>query len=192
MSVDKLTATLLKLVQFFDHKNIPYMIMGGYAVGLWAVPRATFDIDLTIQVAAERIPDLCSALERRGFTVPEEHVKGFLNSLQGMPKFRIQLNDIIPPLDIDIFLVATPYQEEAFSRRRQVSLLRRRIWLMSPKDLVLHKLIAARQKDVAAIEDILAVVQGLDVTYMRRWAGVLDIRGRLEDCLRRAGIVTRR
>ena len=89
-----------------------------------------------------------------------------------------------PPIDIDLFLVTTDYQREAFSRRRLVAIDDGKVWCMAPEDLILHKLIAGRDRDKADISDLLMFARPLDLGYLRRWAPVLGVQDLLESKIR--------
>lgn len=60
--------------------------------------------------------------------------------------------------------------------------------VLGPEDLILHKLMAARDRDMADVAEILALTRELDVAYLRRWAPVLAVGDALEDRLKRAGL----
>ncbi len=176
---------LHEIVRVLDELDIPYQLMGGLAVRVWSFPRATFDIDLTLSSSPERLPALIGSLERGGFMVPEPFRSGFLDQLHGMNKVKVQLYQADrPPIDIDLFLVTTEYQRSAFSRRRQVELEDRKLWCMSPEDLILHKLIAGRDRDKADVSDLLMAARPLDLDYLRRWARALGVIELLESKIR--------
>lgn len=89
---------------------------------------------------------------------------------------------------IDLFLVTTDYQRSAFGRRRSAKLSGADVWTIAPEDLILHKLMAARERDLADIGEILAMTRELDLPYLRRWAQALGVTDGLEERLRRAGL----
>lgn len=92
------------------------------------------------------------------------------------------------PIRVDFFLARSIYQRAAFSRRREVTLLGRQCWVMAPEDLILHKLVAARHKDLAAVEDILSVnseAGRLDLGYLKAWAEKLSVAEPLSKLLER-------
>jgi hypothetical protein len=176
---------LHELVGILDERKIPYQLMGGLAVRFWAFPRATFDIDLTLSVSTDRLPGLFLSLERAGFTVPEPFRSGFVDQLRGMNKVKVQLyRPDRPPIDIDLFLVTIEYQRTAFARRRLVKMDDQSIWCMTAEDLILHKLIAGRDRDKADVSDLLMAAQPLDLEYLRRWAQVLGVLELLESKIR--------
>ncbi len=58
---------------------------------------------------------------------------------------------------------------------------------MSAEDLILHKLLAKRHKDLAAVEEIFEVHEtgSLDLDYLRRWAKRLSVEEPLARFLNR-------
>src|SRR5206468_3706475 len=101
----------------------------------------------------------------------------------GMPlvKFRLFLEG--RGVDIDLFLAESRFQQELLVRRRQVNLDGVSVWLISPEDLVLLKLLAGRPRDIADIGDILFTLGQLDEIYMRLWARQLGVLDALEKIL---------
>jgi hypothetical protein len=69
------------------------------------------------------------------------------------------------------------------------------VWLPSPEDVVLNKLEWYRKADRISerqwldVQGVLKVQRGLlDLGYMRKWAGELDIADLLDEALCEAGI----
>ena len=58
-----------------------------------------------------------------------------------------------------------------------------RVWLISPEDLILLKLLAGRHRDRGDIADIVFTQGQLDADYMRQWADRLGVRDALENVL---------
>lgn len=179
MTADPVVQTMFAVLALFEKKRVAYMLMGGLASRTWGLPRATFDVDFTLAMGPDQVAPFCSGLEKAGFSVPEIHLKGFADTLQGMLKFSFQDVRFPRPVPVDIFLVTTPYQREAFSRRRQMAFDGRMLWMISPEDLILHKLIAGRHKDLSDIDDVLLVQGQVDRAYLRKWADALGVTGLL-------------
>ena len=88
----------------FDRLQVPYAIMGGWAVRMYGLPRPTPDVDFTIAIERKRLPELYDTATDVGFTVPEQFVAGGVDTVAGMPlvKFRLYLVD--RGIDVDVFL----------------------------------------------------------------------------------------
>ena len=177
---------LADLVQSFDMLHVEYMVMGGIAVRFWGVPRPTFDLDFTLALTHEQVPPVLRGLEDRGYTIPEYHQEGFLDRLADMQKFSVTRYAEGRELKVDLFLVTTEYQREAFSRRIRKAINGTQAWVISPEDLILHKLIAGRERDLADVSDILVLMPDVDRAYLHKWAKVLGVEAQLEKKLSRA------
>jgi hypothetical protein len=178
-----LQSVLERVLGALDRTSIPYMIMGGFAVRAWGIPRPTYDVDLTLQTDADALERFLAVAESDGFLVPEEHRKGFQDTLAGMSKIRIQRFEDRTVWDIDLFLVTTDYQRAAFPRRRKVRFLGTERWTMAPEDLILHKLLARRRKDLLDVEEIFQVCTDMDTAYLKSWAGALGVSAALSEFL---------
>jgi len=176
--------TLFRLIDVLDAEQVPYALMGGMAVQVLAVPTPTYDIDLTVDLSEDEMPGVIAVLGDAGFTVPEAYSQGLLDSVHGMPKIHIlAFGAQGQSVEVDIFLASTQLQRTAFARRQQGPLHGRSVWVFSPEDLILLKLIAWRYKDRAAIQNILITCTDLDADHLRRWAAELEVSDRLEQAL---------
>jgi hypothetical protein len=178
-----LVDTLHAFAGLFEGLAIPYAIMGGWAVRVYALPRPTFDVDFTIVIDRDHLPELYAAAEQAGFTVPEQYRNGWVDSVASMPlvKFRLYLDE--RGIDIDIFLAESEYQMNLMERRVQHRVGNATAWFVTAEDLILLKLIAGRTRDRADIDDLLIARSELDEPYLRRWAGPLGVEQRLDEVL---------
>jgi hypothetical protein len=178
-----LAETVREFAELFDGMAVPYAVMGGLAVRAYGIPRATYDVDFTAAVPRNRLPDLYAAVADLGYTVPEPYSAGWVDAVAGMPlvKFRHYLAD--RGIDIDVFLAESAFQVQLLSRRRREDVDGLIVWLVSPEDLVLLKLIAGRPRDIADIGDVLFIQGRLDEAYMRQWAATLGVLDALERSL---------
>jgi hypothetical protein len=178
-----LTQAVADLTGLFEQMGLPYAVMGGFAVRAFGIPRATYDVDFTLAIDRTRLAELCQAVGRLDYTVPEPYLSGWIDQVKGLPlvKFRLYLES--RGADIDVFLAESPYQEVVLDRRRREEVEGRSVWPVSPEDLVLLKLFAGRPRDIADIGDVMFTQRQLDVAYMRNWAGQLGLRDELERVL---------
>jgi hypothetical protein len=181
--VNDLVGTLHAFGRLFDRLGIPYAIMGGWAVRVYALPRPTYDVDFTILLDRSRLPQLYAAAEEAGFTVPEQYRGGWIDAVAEMPLVKFRLYLAGHGIDVDIFLAESDYQRELMRRRVQHSVAGASAWFISAEDLILLKLIANRPRDRADIDDLLLARSELDEPYLRRWAGPLGVEKQLEEVL---------
>ncbi len=169
----------------FEGMGIRYAVMGGIAVRVYGIPRPTYDIDFTVALDRSRLPEFYRAVGNLGYTVPEPYLQGWIDRVADLPLVKARLYLADQGIDVDLFLAESPYQEELLRRRRREPVADSQVWLVSPEDLILLKLLAKRQRDFADIGDVLFTQGQLDEAYLRRWAKPLGILPELEQVLTR-------
>ncbi len=175
---------LWEIVESLESKQIDYVVMGGLAVRTLAIPRPTNDVDLTIACDFQLLPELLQTWESECIQVPHIYRTGWVDRIAGMPLIKLKTQvDSDHSVDLDIFLCETNFQRSLLTRRQRVEIEEHVIWIVSPEDLVLLKLIANRPRDLIDVADILFVQGQLDEPYMRHWAAKLEITERLEKAL---------
>src|SRR5512142_2333428 len=58
--MDEHPELLAHLISVLEEMRVPYMIGGSVALGVWASPRPTHDLDVVIDLPLGRIPEFCS------------------------------------------------------------------------------------------------------------------------------------
>ncbi|MEX1026679.1 MAG: DUF6036 family nucleotidyltransferase, partial [Candidatus Paceibacterota bacterium] len=178
---DYLVQPLRDFVRLFEELDIPYAIMGGIAVGAHGIPRPTHDLDFTISIERQRLPDLYAAAEQLGYSVPDAFAAGGVDLVAEMPLVRVRQWVEGKAIDIDIFLAESDFQENVLARRVRMEVDAGVAWLVSAEDLILLKLIASRPRDIGDIFDVFLAQGQLDEEYLRKWAAELGVADRLRD-----------
>jgi predicted nucleotidyltransferase len=178
-----LAEVLRDFAALFERMGTQYAVMGGMAVRVYGIPRPTQDIDFTLAIKRTSLPAFFQAVQDLGYTVAEEYARGWVDSVAGMPLVKVRLYLEGRGIDIDIFLAESRFQEQLLARRRREQMDGLGVWLVTPEDLILLKLLAGRPRDLADIADILFMQGKLDETHMRDWAQQLGIRAELERVL---------
>lgn len=163
--------------------DLVYAVIGGIAVRAYGIPRPTYDIDFTLAITRDRLPELFDAAEHDGYTVADTYRSGWVDSVAEMPLVKVRCYIQGKGVDVDIFLAENDFQREILNRRKLVETPDGDVWLASPEDVVLLKLLANRGRDLSDVNDILFAQGSLDDEYLRRWASWLDIGTRLEEAL---------
>jgi hypothetical protein len=147
----------------FDEDGIPYAVGGALALGVWAVPRATKDVDISAFVTDSDLPRVFDSLERAGVMVDRSTS---VADVARIGLFKGRLGRII----IDVFVSQHP-QYAAMQRRtiRVTDAAGVSTAFLSPEDLAIHKLVFGRPKDIADLEGLFARRTDLDVAYVRHW-----------------------
>lgn len=181
--MSNLADTLLSLVEVLDELSIPYSIMGGVAVRAFGVPRPTYDVDLNIVVERRRLSELFDRLRAIDYVIPEPYQTGWVDEVQGLKVLKLRRYFGQESMDVDLFLVESEFQREVMARRLKSEAEEHVVWLVSPEDLILFKLLAGRPRDLGDVFDVLFMQGPLDEAYMRRWAVELGIEDKLERAL---------
>jgi hypothetical protein len=175
--------TLRDFVQVLESLELPYAIMGGFAVRVYGIPRSTQDVDVIVLCGDETLQSLFQLLEDRGYAVDEVYKHGWKDAVAGMPLVKCKRYVGAHPIDVDIFLCESPFQRSLIDRRRRDIAEDQAYWLVSPEDLILLKLAAARQRDYLDAADVVFTQGQLDEDYMRKWADRLGVLNKLEELL---------
>ena len=162
-----------------EHQGLAYAIGGAIALGFYAAPRATIDVDVNVfTVPPKELPRALVALAEAGFTADEAP-----DSLQARATSEGQFRGHLAGLRVDVFVPAIAYYAELATRRREVLLLSRPAWILGPEDLVVLKMMFFRRKDLADVEAVLRE-QGsrLDRQFIR--AKLIELVGPEDERLR--------
>ena len=148
-----------------DRIGVRYALVGGLAVSAWAVPRATRDADLWVELELKRF-ELEAALSESGFEVP-----AMTEELEQFGVFRSK--HLATGVFVDMFNAVGPLGEAILSRRKAGQLGGQIIWLASPEDVAVLKAFSDRPRDV---DDLVALLRitSLDLAYVQDWAQTLD------------------
>lgn len=161
-------------LELFD---IPYMITGGSAVGFWGHIRTTMDIDVVIQIYMNKIEPFLKSIENEAYINVEEAKKDILNKSM----FNIILNDTCFKIDLIPLDEKNDYEIEKFKRRIKFKFHNRKVFIISPEDLIISKLIwnksaGGSERQIKDCESILKLNrENLDLAYIKEWIKVLKI-----------------
>jgi len=179
-------SVFLAAIEAAESGPFPYMLYGGLAAALWGEPRYTEDVDLVLFIPEREALKFLRAAAKAGFSVDEGLA---LQQLQLSGWARLPLGEERSPWHLDLTLGDSPFDRSALARRKEVKLFDRRAWVASPEDLIIYKLVSARDRDMMDIRQIGKRQRNLDAGYLRKWAawwereGIAGIRRRVETVL---------
>jgi hypothetical protein len=160
---------LLRVADALSELQLPYMIIGAFALSAWGRPRATLDLDLIIQ--APEIPDaVVRSLYARGFRPDKQWEKYNPNIRAFHKRFRSGRTAL------DILLKRDAHDAAAFLRRKKKRFDGRYLWFPSAEDLLIQKLRVGRPQDFIDATGIIDRMRGkLDRRYLIKWARKLGL-----------------
>jgi hypothetical protein len=129
-----------------NKKNVKYLLLGGWAVGIYGAPRATADLDVFIATDDANINKLQAALYSFGApTVPKEHFREIGRV------FRMGRS----PIRIEIINHASGISfQSCYRRRKTIAVDNIAISIISVDDLLKNKKASGREKDIADIRNL--------------------------------------
>jgi hypothetical protein len=177
---------LLQMAEMMEAAGIPFMVVGSHSSTMHSQPRTTNDVDLVVDPTAEQLDRFLNALGEdfyvsRAAAQEALHNRSIFNVIDLQTGWKVDL----------IVRKNRPFSIKEFGRRQQHVKQGRSLPFASPEDVILTKLewdrITPSEKQVRDALNV-AVVQWprLDMDYLRKWAKVLAVEGKLEEVLRNA------
>jgi predicted nucleotidyltransferase len=159
---------LKRIACMLDELEIDYMVIGGQAVLLHGEPRLTRDIDITLGVDRSQLQRILDCAIKWGFKSVIENAEDFVR------RTNVLLLEDETRQRLDLIFSFSQYEAEALNRAVVQEVGGYPVRFISAEDLILHKLVAGRPRDLDDIRGILIRKQGLlDLDYLRRWARLL-------------------
>ena len=180
------------IVEALEQIGVAYHIGGSVASSMNGIPRLTIDIDMVADLKLQHVQPLINRLTNQ-YYIDADAVR---DAIRRKSSFNAIHLDTM--LKVDVFIPkARLFDQEELHRVRLKSLMKdaRPFYIASPEGTILNKLewykmgggVSDRQWN-----DILGVlkVQGtnLDMPYLHRWAGALEVADLLQRALIDAGL----
>lgn len=137
-----------ELLALFNENHVEYMIVGGYALAFYGVPRSTGDLDIWICPNAENAQCILAALSQFGFGSV-----GLSSTDFETPNQVIQLG--FPPVRIDIITSLTGVSwEDAYADRIPGFYESVPVFYIGRNQFIVNKRALGRHKDLADVETL--------------------------------------
>lgn len=177
---------IIKIAKILEKLNIQYAVTGGYAVSVLGRPRATFDIDIVIELFEPKVPSLAKALnELSQLSELDEDMADDACKREG------EFNYIYVESNIKVDFWVTkknPVSQLEIKRRIKKIIDGQEVFFVSPEDLILSKLRWYREtestRQLEDIESVIKIQKKLDWGYIKKWArkqGTLEVLDKLLD-----------
>jgi hypothetical protein len=141
-----LTSDFKEFLSLLNSEKIDYLLIGGYAVGLYGHVRPTKDIDLWVSVAPENLDRLVEVLVKFGFarqSIRKPLFSGEQTVLRmGVPPNRLEVLSEIAGLNF----------ADCHARRVMMEIEGLQVPVISLDDLRANKLATGRARDAADVE----------------------------------------
>lgn len=173
MNNNPLIQSLKEVCSFLDEAALEYMLVGGLAVGIWAEPRATVDIDVLVSIRINDVEDLKRRLTESNkfvFIHDKPMVFGKVSFLRATLKSN-------PDVSLDFLFADDVFENEALNRKKSIQLTDFLVNISTPEDLIILKLVSGREQDRLDARKILDIQrENLDIDYLRKWLEKLGVK----------------
>jgi hypothetical protein len=163
--VNLLTEVLTRVSAALTHHGIDHMVIGGQAVLVHGEARFTQDIDVTLALSPGDVSQLLAVCADASLAIGVENPSEFVASTHVLPAIDSQSGT-----RIDFVFSSTGYERVAIGRSQTVQVGGHDLPFATMEDLIIHKLLAARPRD---LEDIRGIVRKrrdeIDWGYVERW-----------------------
>ena len=168
------------MVAFFDKitdvlniNQIPYMLSGSVAMSLYIVPRATRDFDFVIHLKSQDVNSFVDSF-KEGYYCDKD-------SIIEAVKYRRMFNIIDHQSGFKadfVILKDEPFRQEEFNRRRKINYFGKDVFVVSPEDLIISKLIWIQELESSIQKDDihnLTRIPDVDWPYVNHWVNQLEL-----------------
>ncbi len=168
-----MVAFFQKITDILNELNIPYMLSGSVAMSIYILPRATREFDFVIHLEEKNIDRFIQHFQE-GYYCDKD-------SIQDAVKRRSLFNiiDHASGFKADfVVLKDEPFRQEEFNRRKKLDFFDKTIYVVSPEDLLISKVIWIQDFQTAQhIEDIknLTAIENMDWNYIKSWISKLEL-----------------
>jgi len=131
---------------------------------LYGEPRMTRDIDITLGVDVDEFDRVIAAMQPTGFEPLTVDAREFALKTKVLP-----LMDRQSGIRIDLIFSFSLYEQEAISRARTVRIADADVNYASVEDLIIHKMVAGRPRDLEDVRGILVRNTLIDRPYILKW-----------------------
>lgn len=144
-------------------RSIGFMLIGGQAVLVHGEPRLTEDVDLTLAATPDRAADILAVCGAVGLTPMPSDVPAFVAET-----FVLPARHALTGFRADFIFSSTTYERSAIARAVLIPIAGESVPFATAEDLIIHKLFAARPRD---LEDVAGIVRRrgatIDWAYLR-------------------------
>ncbi|MBI3195169.1 MAG: hypothetical protein HYZ34_12005 [Ignavibacteriae bacterium] len=174
---------LQRLKEWFEQTQISYMLTGSFGSSIHGEPRATNDIDIVISATQTQLEKFFVLAQQDCYV----SVEAANDALRRRTMFNIIDHKTGWKADL-IFLKAHPYFAEEFHRRRLFDVFGISMFVVSPEDTILSKLVWMKETESErqfrdAVSVGLVQYHKLDLEYLQKWGIELGITELLSDVL---------
>ncbi len=154
---------LKKIARELDRSQIQYIVIGGQAVLLYGEPRLTKDIDITLGIGVDELEKATNIVRKLKLRFLVNKMEKFVRDTMVLPTI-----DDKSGIRVDFIFSFSPYEKRAIARANSVKFGKTVVKFASLEDVVIHKIIAGRARDIEDVKAILLKNPNYDAEYISR------------------------
>lgn len=145
------------------------MVIGGQAVLVYGEPRLTKDIDITLGLGIEGLAKIINLVKKLNLKPLVSNIETFVKETMVLPVIHEKSG-----IRVDLIFSHSPYERQAIIRAKTIKLGRTEIQFAALEDVIIHKMIAGRARDIEDIRTILLKNSKYDSQYISKWLAEFD------------------
>ncbi len=146
------------------------MLIGGQAVLFYGEPGLTRDVDITPGVTPDLLEKLKSVTRDLDLKILVSDVENFVNET-----YVLLVPDEESNFRADFIFSFSPYESQAIKRAKIMDIGESKVKFVSLEDLIIHKIIAGRSRDIEYVKSVLLKNQNFDKKYILKWLREFDV-----------------
>lgn len=150
-------------------QNIPYIIIGGQAVLLYGEPRLTKDIDITLGIGAEGLERIMQSVQNLRFKILVPDPEVFVKETMVLPTLHEKSG-----IRVDFIFSYSAYEQQAIQNAKKVKIGAQDVCFASLEDVIIHKIIAGRPRDLEDIRSVTLKNPDFNLPYIEKWLTEFD------------------
>lgn len=155
---------LERIADELSAQNIPYMIIGGQAVLLYGEPRLTKDIDVTLGIGSEGLDQVMQSVENLKFKILVPEPEDFVKETMVLPTLHEKSG-----IRVDFIFSFSAYEHQAIKNSKQVKIGAQDVYFASLEDVIIHKIIAGRPRDLEDVRSVILKNPDYNQDYIKKW-----------------------
>jgi hypothetical protein len=174
---------LQNTIEKLQQAGIDYVICGSMAASFYGITRSTQDADIIINPTKEQLTNFLNLLGNTYYVSKDAALEAFKR--EGM----FNIIEIENACKADLIIKKqSAFSEEVFRRKRKENLLGKDLYILSPEDSILSKLLWAKpSRSELQYKDVMKILEAragtLDMKYLNKWAKQLNVEDDLNECL---------
>ncbi len=148
MATPALASDFKEFLKLLNSNHVEYLLIGGYAVGIYGYIRATNDLDIWVNISQQNAAKIEKALREFGFSPAALTLDLFLarNNVirMGLPPIRIEILTTISGVEF----------EPCYGEREMIQIEEIPVPVISLTRLKQNKTASGRAKDLADLENL--------------------------------------